>query len=324
MPATTILPFAWSATAFAPTVRAEGGRLPAVAGEARIERAVRVVAGEREGALEAGADGVAHGDDLAVGLDRHPGRPVRQARESGPLLAVAGEALVEGAVRVVAGEGEAFVACAADHDDLAVGLNRHPRRSGAAPEAGVLLAVAGEARVERAVGLVTGEGEGASRPAAPDHDDFAVGREGHRRRIVDAAPKVGRLHAVAGEGRVEVAGGGLRSRRDDKADKQSGDESGCTSCGPQHLISSSSLASEMRLPDAPPRSHLTSAEPTNTFATEALAAGISIFELAHVMETNDDDRLQVRPPSPATPSASAFTRSRSDARLSPGSGAGCR
>jgi hypothetical protein len=46
------------------------------------------------------------------------------------------------------------------------------------------------------------------------------------------------------------------------------------------------MASEMRLSDAPPRSHLTFAEPTNTFATDALAAGISIFQLAHVMETS--------------------------------------
>jgi hypothetical protein len=59
-----------------PIGAAEVGRLPPISGEARVERAVRVVAGGREvtrvGAAEVGA---ADNDALAVALDRHPGCP---------------------------------------------------------------------------------------------------------------------------------------------------------------------------------------------------------------------------------------------------------
>ena len=56
----------------------------------------------------------------------------------------------------------ASAAVAGRHDDLAVGLERHRRRAVVAAEVGRLLAVAGEARVERAVGVVAGEREVAS------------------------------------------------------------------------------------------------------------------------------------------------------------------
>ena len=55
---------------------------------------------------------------------------------------------------------------AADRDDLAVALERHPVRLVGAPEVGRLLAVAGEARVERAVRVVAGERE-VAKPAPP-------------------------------------------------------------------------------------------------------------------------------------------------------------
>ena len=75
------------------------------------------IASEREivGLVRAEAD--PDRDDLAVALERHPGRPVG-APEVGRLPAVAGEARVERAVRVVAGERE-----------VAEGRLRRPRRS---------------------------------------------------------------------------------------------------------------------------------------------------------------------------------------------------
>src|SRR6185295_9761552 len=58
----------------------EVGLLLAVTREARVERSVRVVAGERE--VDGGA---LNRDDLAVRLERHPIRPV-EAAEVGRLL----------------------------------------------------------------------------------------------------------------------------------------------------------------------------------------------------------------------------------------------
>ena len=90
-----------------------------------------------------------------------PRWPTSEAAEVGGLLAVAREAGVERTVGVVAGEGEVVVAVLrrGPRDDLAVRLQHHAVRLVASPEVGRLLAVAGEARVERAVGVVAGEGE---------------------------------------------------------------------------------------------------------------------------------------------------------------------
>ena len=64
---------------------------------------------------------------------------------------------------VVAGEGEVVAAGAgfglAHRNDLAVTLNRHSARHVGAAKVGRLRAVAREARVERAIGVVAGEGE---------------------------------------------------------------------------------------------------------------------------------------------------------------------
>src|SRR2546423_753271 len=188
----------------------EVSRLVAVAGEGHVERAVGVVAGERK---VAGAQRSrrALGDDLAVALNRHRIRLVPGAGFGGPevgrLLAVAGEGRVERAVRVVAGEGE-VVARATDHDDLPVVLQRHPPSRNEAPEIRYLPAVAGEARVERAVRVVAGEGDASER--GPDRDDLAVGLAHGRRRRAGAETEGGRPLAVAGEGRVEAARGRAR------------------------------------------------------------------------------------------------------------------
>jgi hypothetical protein len=188
-------------------VEPEVSCLLAVAGEARVERAVGVEAGERPGA-EVGPvfAGEADHDDLAVALDRDPVRPVLEAIERSRLLAVAGEARVERAVRVVAGDREeATLRCGADHDDLAVALERHPSRPVVeATEVGPLLAVPGEARVQRPVGVVAGEGEVVVtvKGVGTDRHDLAIGLVGGRCRAAQTEAEVSRLLAVAGERQV--------------------------------------------------------------------------------------------------------------------------
>ena len=85
---------------------------------------------------------------------------------------------------------------AANYHDLAVILERNPSRSVFGPEVGGLLAVPGEARVERAVRVVAGEGEVVEvASSGPYRDDFAVRLERHVRRSKGAV-KVGHLLAV--------------------------------------------------------------------------------------------------------------------------------
>jgi hypothetical protein len=183
---------------------------------------VRVVAGDRE-VVDPTAAGAPNHDDLATALERHPGCK-SAAREVGCLPAVSGEVRVERPVGVVAGDRElraGFGAHYASNDDLAVAPDRHrPRVVAATREVGRLLSVAGEALVERAVGVVAGEPE--VRPVrgehAADRDELAVRLASDRFRAAVTQAEVRPLHAVAGEGRVEVAGGRLRSRREDKAD----------------------------------------------------------------------------------------------------------
>src|SRR6185295_3344880 len=175
----------------------EVGRLPAVPGEARVERAVGVVAGERE--VPAGR-ALTDCDDLAVALECHASRKV-DAAEVGRLLAIAGEARIERAVRVVAGEREVVASREAGRDDLAVALDRYPGRPIEASEVGGLPAVPGEARVERPVGVVAGEPEVAANFAYCD--DLAVALERYPKCLVVEGPEGGRLPAVAGEARVE-------------------------------------------------------------------------------------------------------------------------
>jgi hypothetical protein len=118
--------------------------------EARVEAAVGVVAREREVGLVPPLCGVADDDDLAVGLDRNGLRtPCIKAGQVGGDEAARTKARVEAAIGVVAGEQELsadFVA--ADHDDLAVRLQRH-RRLGAAERSGHL-AFGAEAGIEPA------------------------------------------------------------------------------------------------------------------------------------------------------------------------------
>src|SRR6185295_52588 len=176
---------------------AEAGSLPAIGGEARVQRAVGVVAGKPEVLAGCAATGEADRHDPAVRLDRHvASRVAGPEQEVGRLPTVPGEARVERAIDVVAGKSE-VIPGAADRDDLPA-LERHPPRQVELPEVGRLRAVAGEARIEQAVGVVAGELEVAS--AAADRDDPAVALDRHP---VCHAPEAGRLLAVAGEVRVE-------------------------------------------------------------------------------------------------------------------------
>src|SRR4029079_11981733 len=111
---------------------AEVGRLLAVPGEGRVERAVRVVPGEREVAAPR-----PDRDDLFA-AKRHVGGAVH-AREVGLHPAVAGEARVERAVQVVEGYEEVIVRLS-HGDDVAVRLaHDRSRGAGARAEVGSLL-----------------------------------------------------------------------------------------------------------------------------------------------------------------------------------------
>src|SRR5829696_1857164 len=184
----------------------EVGRLLAVAGKARVQRSVGVVAGKRP--LDVDTAGRTGGDDLAVSLKRHPVGEVAVPREKvRRLLSVAGEGRIKGAVGVEAGDREVGVPGEADADDLVVALDGHPAGLRVAPEADGLNAVAGEARVERTARIEAGDHEaGAAQPdaaSASGHDDLAVCLERHG--ICLAGAHVGGLLSVVGEGWVERA-----------------------------------------------------------------------------------------------------------------------
>ena len=226
-PTTTILPSPWIATAVAwRLAEPEVGRLLAVAGEARVERAVGVVAGEREVAVDAGAAGADRRRSCRRPGSR-PRSPRRQPPKTGRLLAVAGEARVERAVRGCSGRARsrsptwpqvkptttilpfAWIAtpvapsarrrsrssacrrrrssCRAsrwgcsgrgrsraagraptDHDDLAVGLERHPVRPSLPPKSVVCLPSPEKLVSSDAVRVVAGEREvGSVPPVSP-------------------------------------------------------------------------------------------------------------------------------------------------------------
>ncbi len=199
----------------------------------RVERPACAVAGEGE--LGPGA---ARGDDLAVGLKRDRGCAVADRPEGRVQLSVGVEAGIEGAVVVVAGEGEVEVECAAADvgrsrdDDLAVGLKRH-RACGVeavGADVGAHLAVGVEVRprvgvgvgVEGAVRVVAGEGEvavAAARAGTGDHDlvvaglerDAVGGVKAFRVEVggylaVGVEPGIeGAIGVVAGQGEVALA-----------------------------------------------------------------------------------------------------------------------
>src|SRR6476659_5259390 len=145
----------------------EARRLLAVTREARVEQPIGVVAGERE--IGPGDSGCAADHDNPPGLLRcYPGSSVATS-EVGGLLAVAREARVEQPIGVVAGQGEvARGPPIPDRHDLAGRLNRHAGGPIRVRESSRLLAVAGEARVERAVGVVADKCEARGHAPAPD------------------------------------------------------------------------------------------------------------------------------------------------------------
>ena len=155
----------------------------AAAAERRVERAVRVVAGEREVRLvRRRARREPGGDEHAVGLTRERARLVEEARDCGRDDAAGAERRIERAERVVAHEeevGGASRSRAPGDDELAVRL-QHDRlgpRGGAdrrRHDAGDA-----EAGVERAVRLVARERDRVVRAirAPSGGDEHAVGLE---------------------------------------------------------------------------------------------------------------------------------------------------
>ena len=99
------------------------GDQDAVAGERRIERAVRVEAGDGD-PLAGGRDGFveirAGDDDVAVGRQGHPGCPIANADQR---LAVFREGIVERAVAFKSGQREASFAAGTGDDDSSVRLD---------------------------------------------------------------------------------------------------------------------------------------------------------------------------------------------------------
>ena len=207
-PTTTILPSAWSATRRPVVGAAEVGGQLAVAGEAGVERAVGVVAGEREVARV--------GPPLRARPRRscrRPGAPPPLAPSTMPPKSVVclpspEKRRVEDAVGVVAGEGEVAARCRRRGRP-----RRSCRRPGSPPrsrrlaaaEVGPLLAVPGEGGVERAVGVVAGEREVAAgqprvAPATPTATILpsawiatAVGADGAPPKSVVSLPSPAKL-----------------------------------------------------------------------------------------------------------------------------------
>ena len=202
-------------------------QLPLVA-ERPVERAIGVVANEREGGdLAPLVSGHADGHDLPVGLDRDVAGAVVVLREVRDDLAVAAERGVEGAVVVEASHAEAAGVLAAEagvarDDDLPVGLDRHAAGAVAAARASVgeldgRHAAGPERGVDAPVGLVPDDVDPVParlRPGVAGDDDLPVGldRHGVGRVVPDA--DAGRHLAVAVEGGIERAVGVEASERE--------------------------------------------------------------------------------------------------------------
>jgi hypothetical protein len=141
---------------------------------------------------------------LPLGSDHGHGAAQGAPREG--QLAVARERRVERSVGVQPSDGDAEVAVAREQD-LPVGLQRRAEHALVLPaEADPLLAAGAERRVQEPVALQARDAERGARPAEARDEDPAVGLHEHRGRSVGAA-EVDRLLPVAGEARVEVAGG---------------------------------------------------------------------------------------------------------------------
>src|ERR671935_228598 len=190
-----------------PVVCANHGRHLAGPLEVRVERAVRVVAGERK--VVVGAVGAAAGgDQLAVWLqDERVGVVVTRA-DRGRHLAGPVEVRVERAVWVVTGEREVVledVPALAGGDQLAVRLQH--KRAGTVvvrAERGRDLAARAEARVERARGRLGGGNEQRREQAGGEQklaNPFPAGGLGLGHRsllllVVVHAPRLGAAWVV--------------------------------------------------------------------------------------------------------------------------------
>ena len=192
--------------------RSQIGRDDPVAAEARVERAVAEVAGQREvvvRAQRAGPGGESGDDDLAVGLHGDRVGLVDLTGEVGLDDAAVSEAGIETAVGVVADDSEVAVEAgpvsATDDHESALRIERRIEGFvGLTAEVGRDDAAVPEAGIEIAVGVVTREREvdAAAHGATTDSDDAAVGLEEDGLGL--AVADHGRHPAVATERRIET------------------------------------------------------------------------------------------------------------------------
>ena len=164
----------------------------AVAAEGGVQGAVAHVAGQRK--AEAANIAPAGGHDPPIGLDSHSECNVLLPRgEIGRCLAVAAEGGVQGAVGVVAGQGERAGKLGAPRrssgDDLPVRWMATPvAKSDARRKVGGDLAVAAEGGVQAAVWVVAGQREPVETRVARG-DDLPVGLNGYPERSSNAEEK---------------------------------------------------------------------------------------------------------------------------------------
>ena len=204
--------------------------------ERRVERAVGVVARERKVKIARRRESVTADDDLTVGLhaDRECSVWARSRTDARHDDAVAAsERRVERAVRVVADDREVRAAGVRGSRDeqLAVRLLRDARagrRAGADRRCDNAVAAA-EARIERAVGVVTREREDRVGDEGRDSgdDDTAIGLLQDAASLVDGRADGRRHDAVAAAERgVERAGRRVTDKREVVARRGEKDRTG--------------------------------------------------------------------------------------------------
>ena len=190
----------------------EVGRLPAVAGEARVERAVGVVAGEREVAAWA-ADATPTATILPFAWIATPLPTSRRRSPKSVVCMPSPEKLVSSEPSGCSGRARSRRRTACPTATILPSAWSATSRLVASPEVGRLLAVAGEARVQRAVRVVAGEREVAGAVGVTGRPRRSCRPPGAPRPSAPSKPaEVGRLLAVAGEARVEGAVRGCSAR----------------------------------------------------------------------------------------------------------------
>jgi len=112
----------WRVTPAGAGGAAEVGDGGAVGSEAQIDLAIGLIAGEGEGGAAAGLGDLTGQEDVAVALDGQRAAVGCHAKAGDDLAAAGAEGGVEGAVGVVAGQGEVAAVGPAHDDGSVVGV----------------------------------------------------------------------------------------------------------------------------------------------------------------------------------------------------------